>query len=68
MLKEKSSLFVIMDNSLADLKEHIIEIILLSLHYEYLADLNGEEVRITGMTMLDSAERDELVQTRLQIL
>ena len=38
---------------------------MLSLHYEYLADLDEDEVHITGMTMLD---RTELIQTRIKIL
>ena len=38
---------------------------MLSLHYEYLADLDKDEVHITGMTMLD---RTEHIQTRIKIL
>ena len=66
--KEKSSLFIIKDNSVAQLTEHIIEIIQLSPHYEHLADLDEDEVHITGMTMLNRTEREELVQSRIQIL
>ena len=66
--KEKKSLFVIKDNSLTDLKEHIIEIINLSPHYEHLADLDDDEVHITGMTMLDSTEREQLIQSWIEIL
>ena len=66
--KDKKHLFVIKGNTVIQLKNNLKEIVANSPHYEHLSDIYGDETRITGFTMLTSAEREKLVEERIQHL
>ena len=57
--KDKMHLFVIKGNTIIQLKNNLKEIVANSPHYEHLANIYDDETRITGLTMLTSAEREK---------
>ena len=67
-LADKKDLFRMTNLPIDTMMNNLLQIMNASRHYEHLADIEDETVKVTGLTLLSSEERETLYRQRVTAL